>query len=346
MFIKFSTILNLMGDFTDDVIKSEHGGGGEMMESLIRSLYVNGFSLKSVKGGLGLEEMDDSGTIPFGNGHIVFTTDSHTVTPLFFPGGDIGRLSVSGTINDLSVMGAKPLALSCGVILPEGFPTEDFRRVIKSMDDTLKEAGVPLITGDTKVAGDDLFINTSGVGFTENLICDSGLKEGDSIIVSGTIGDHGAALLSVREEISFISEIRSDVAPLNKLISKILPYKVHAMKDPTRGGISNALNELSKKSNVRIDIREEDVPVREEVSSICDILGLNYMEIACEGKVIIGVGKDDAESVLETLKKDPLGKNASIIGEVKKGEAVVLETIIGGKRILEPPVSDPVPRVC
>jgi len=335
-----------MDEFTSEIIKSEHGGGGEMMETMIRSLYVKGFSLNKIEGGLGLSDMDDSGTIPFSDGHIVFTTDSHTVTPLFFPGGDIGRLSISGTINDISVMGAKPLALSSGVILPEGFPTDQFRKVIKSMNETLKEAGVPLITGDTKVAGTDLFINTSGVGYTKNLISDKGLKEGDLIIISGTVGDHGAAMLSVREDIPFLSNIQSDVAPLNKMIEKIIPYQVHAMKDPTRGGIANALNEFSKKSALRIEIKEEWVPVREEVSSICDILGLNFMEIACEGKVLISVGKEDADTVINILRKDPLGKNAAIIGEVKKGEKVILETLIGGKRLLEPPVADPVPRVC
>ncbi len=335
-----------MDEFNSEIIKSEHGGGGEMMEAMIRSLYVKGFSLNKIKGGLGLSDMDDSGTIPFSDGHIVFTTDSHTVTPLFFPGGDIGRLSISGTINDISVMGAKPLALSSGVILPEGFPIDQFRKVIKSMNETLKEAGVPLITGDTKVAGTDLFINTSGVGYTKNLISDKGLKEGDLIIISGTVGDHGAAMLSVREDIPFLSNIQSDVAPLNKMIEKILPYQVHAMKDPTRGGIANALNEFSKKSALRIEIKEERVPVREEVSAICDILGLNFMEIACEGKVLAAVGKEDADTVIDILRKDPLGKNAAIIGEVKKGEKVILETLIGGKRLLEPPVADPVPRVC
>lgn len=335
-----------MSKFNSDIIKAEHGGGGESMEALIKSLYVDIFSLNSVKGGLGLKDMDDSGTIPFDDGHIVFTTDSHTVTPLFFPGGDIGRLSVSGTINDITVMGGKTLALSSGVIIPEGFSTEDFRKIMQSMNDTLKEAGVPLITGDTKVAGTDLFINTSGVGYTKKVISDKGLKEGDTIIVSGTVGDHGASMLSVREDIPFLSNIKSDVAPLNKMIEPILPYKIHSMKDPTRGGIANALNEFSKKSGVRIDIREEEIPVKEEVLSICDILGLNFMEIACEGKVLIGVAQEDAEQVLAILRKNSLGKEAAIIGDVKKGEKVILETTIGGRRILEPPVSDPVPRVC
>ncbi len=335
-----------MGNFNSDIIKAEHGGGGEMMENLIKSLYVDIFSLNSINGGLGLKDMDDSGTIPFNDGHIVFTTDSHTVTPLFFPGGDIGRLSVSGTINDIAVMGAKTLALSSGVIIPEGFATEDFRKIIKSMNDTLKEAGVPLITGDTKVAGNDLFINTSGVGYSKKILSDKDLKEGDVIIVSGTIGDHGASMLSVREDIPFLSNIKSDVAPLNKMIETILSYKIHAMKDPTRGGIANALNELSKKSDVKIEIKEEAIPVREEVLSICDILGLNFMEIACEGKVLIAVEREDAEQVLDILRKNSLGKEAAIIGEVKKGEKVILETMIGGRRILEPPVSDPVPRVC
>ena len=335
-----------MGEFNSDIIKSEHGGGGEMMETLIKSLYVNGFSLNKIMGGLGISDMDDSGTIPFCNGHIVFTTDSHTVTPLFFPGGDIGRLSVSGTINDVAVMGAKPLAISSGVILPEGFPTDKFKKIIKSMDDTLKEAGVPLITGDTKVAGNDLFINTSGVGFTKNLHSDQNLKVGDVIIVSGTVGDHGAAMLSIREDIPFLSNIKSDVAPLNKMIEKILPFQIHAMKDPTRGGIANALNEFSKKSHVKIEIKEDKIPVRDEVAAICDILGLNFMEIACEGKVLISVSQEDADSIIDILRKDRLGKNATIIGEVKKGEKVLLETAIGGKRILEAPVADPVPRVC
>ena len=296
--------------------------------------------------GLGLEELDDSGTFPLKGTHIVFTTDAHAVDPIFFPGGDIGKLAVCGTVNDLSVMGATPLVLSNAMVLPEGIEISSIEKILHSMDAVCEEAGVSIICGDTKVAGDNLIITTSGIGITEKVITDTGLKIGDKILVSGTIGDHGIAIMSHREGIAFETALKSDVAPLNGMISSILTYDIHAMKDPTRGGLSKALNEFSEKSEVGIQIYEDCIPVKREVKAACEMLGLNYFDVACEGKVVLSVDKEHAEPVLKALKTHTYGVNASIIGEVVEGDRVLLKTKVGGRRILEKPIADPVPRVC
>lgn len=316
------------------------------MDKFLKTTVLTTILHKKFKNGLGLEELDDSGTFPLNGYHIVFTTDAHAVDPIFFPGGDIGKLAVCGTINDLSVMGATPLVLSNAMVLPEGIEISSVERVLQSMDSVCEEAGVSIICGDTKVAGDNLIITTSGIGTTENVITDTGLQKGDKVIVSGTIGDHGIAILSHREGIEFETSLKSDVAPLNGMISEILHYDIHAMKDPTRGGLAKALNEFSEKSRTAIQIYEEKIPVRQEVKAACEMLGLNYFDIACEGKVVIACSADHAENIVETLKTHKYGKNASIIGEVLKGDHVLLKTKVGGRRILEKPMADPVPRVC
>ncbi|MBU7026190.1 MAG: hydrogenase expression/formation protein HypE [Theionarchaea archaeon] len=328
------------------IIKREHGAGGEEMDKFLKTTVLTRLLHKKFKNGLGLEELDDSGTFPLNGHHIVFTTDAHAVDPIFFPGGDIGKLAVCGTINDLSVMGATPLVLSNAMVLPEGIEISSVERVLQSMDSVCEEAGVSIICGDTKVAGDNLIITTSGIGTAEKVITDTGLTKGDKVIVSGTIGDHGIAIMSHREGIEFETSLESDVAPLNGMISNILHYDIHAMKDPTRGGLAKTLNEFSEKSRTAIQIYEENIPVRQEVKAACEMLGLNYFDVACEGKVVIACNADHAEDIVETLKTHKYGKNASIIGEVLKGNRVLLKTKFGGRRILEKPIADPVPRVC
>ncbi|NJE75474.1 hydrogenase expression/formation protein HypE [Thermococcus sp. ES12] len=334
-------------------IKLEHGAGGEIMEELLREVILKSLSLKSA-GGIGLDALDDGATIPLGDKHLVFTIDGHTVKPLFFPGGDIGRLAVSGTVNDLAVMGARPLALANSMIIGEGFDGEDLRRILRSMDETAREVPVPIVTGDTKVVEEDIgiFVVTAGIGIAERPISDAGAKVGDAVLISGTVGDHGIALMSHREGIAFETELESDVAPIWEVVEAVAETigweNIHAMKDPTRGGLSNALNEMAKKANVGILIRESDVPVRPEVRAASDMLGINPFDVANEGKVVMIVPREHAEEALEAMRSTKRGRNAAIIGEVigdYRGR-VLVETGIGGKRFLEPSAGDPVPRVC
>jgi hydrogenase expression/formation protein HypE len=334
-------------------IKLEYGAGGELMGEFIRDVILKNIALKSL-GGIGLEALDDGATIPFEDKHIVFTIDGHTVKPLFFPGGDVGRLAVSGTVNDLAVMGAKPLALANSMIIQEGFGMEEFERILKSMDETSKEVPVSIVTGDTKVVEDKIgiFVITAGIGIAEKPISDNGAKVGDVILVSGTVGDHGIAIMSHREGISFETELKSDVAPIWEVVESVAKAigweNIHAMKDPTRGGLSNALNEMARKADVGFLVRESDIPIKPEVKAASDMLGISPFEVANEGKVVMVVNKEYAEEALEAMRRTRYGKEAAIIGEViedYKGK-VVLETGIGGKRFLEPPIGDPVPRVC
>jgi hydrogenase expression/formation protein HypE len=328
-----------------------HGAGGKIMQNLIKDTILNNLENTCVNGGIGLKDLDDGATIPIGDKEIVFTVDGHTVKPIFFPGGDIGKLSICGTINDLSVMGAEPLALSLSIVLPEGFDIEKLDKIMKSINETCKEADVSIITGDTKVSNvDDIIISSAGVGIVDKgkAIRDSGMKEGDVIIVSGNIGEHGMAILLSREGFEFETNLKSDVAPLNKLIRKVLDagVEVHAMKDPTRGGLADSLNEMVEKSGLGINIYEEKIPISDEVQSIADALGIDPMTVANEGKVVMAVKKEDAEKALEILRSHPLGKNAQIIGEVvSEHNKVIMETIVG-KRIVDTPIGDPIPRVC
>jgi len=313
-----------------------------------------------------LDALDDSAVIQ----DIVFTTDSHTVKPLFFPGGDIGRLAVAGTVNDIAVMGAEPIALSSAFVIVEGFSLTNFEKIMRSMRETCDEAGVPIITGDTKTvekgALDQLIVNTSAVGrrgralnrniaevkrhrpFKARWLLDSNLRTGDKIIVTGTMGDHGVALLSFREGYSFDTKLMSDVAPLNKLIEKLLNVGgVTSMKDPTRGGLANTLNEWSEKSKVGILIHEDDIPISKGVRAACEMLGIEPLEIGNEGKLVVSAVPQKAEEILAALRGTKESRDAQIIGEATGAfREVVIETSVGGRRLLPEPAGDPVPRIC
>jgi hydrogenase expression/formation protein HypE len=351
-----------------DRITLSHGAGGAVMQKLISKNFLNhlgGIESKS-KMEIPLQNLEDAGIID----GIIFTTDSYVVKPIFFPGGDIGHLAVSGTINDLSVMGAGPLALSLGLILEEGLLISDLDKILDSIGKVSKQTMVPIITGDTKVmekgALDKITINTSGIGkrsryldsniseirkfreFSGQWLLDSSLKEGDKIIISGSIGDHGIAILSSREGYGFETKIESDSAPLYSMISETLKVGgIVSMKDPTRGGLANTLNEWSEKSNVNIEISEDDIPIKEPVIAACELLGIEPLNIANEGKAVMGVVSEKAEEIVSELRKTKEGKDAAIIGEVIKGDGmVVLNTSVGGKRIVDMPIGDPVPRIC
>ncbi len=325
-----------------------HGAGGEVMGELLAILTRMDHRNA---GGIGLEALDDGAVIPLGGQNVVFTTDSHVVRPVFFPGGDIGRLAVCGTVNDLAMMGGRPVALSCSMVIEEGFDTDDIERIVRSMDAALGECGASIVTGDTKVlekgALDGIVVNTAGIGIAERVIRDCTLKVGDAILVNGTLGDHGMTIMAERAGLSLGSQLESDVAPLWGLVREALAAgDVHAMKDPTRGGFASAINEMARKSRVGVRIREEAVPIRKSVKSASEMLGIDPFQVANEGKVVMGVAADDAEDILEALRAHPYGRNAAIIGEVVAGSGVILETGIGGERFIEPPVGDPVPRVC
>jgi len=350
---------------SEELIGLGHGAGGSLMQSLIKEVILKHLSVEDRRIKVGLKDLDDSAVIE----DIVLTTDSHTVKPLFFPGGDIGVLAVAGTVNDLAVIGAEPLALTCGLIIEEGFSIDDFEKIMRSIGETSNRAGVPVITGDTKVvergAADKLYVNTSGIGkrhpeLDRNLnkvreyrelkhdwLVDSNVAPGDKIIVSGTIGDHGIALMSFREGLRFETSLKSDVAPLNKMIERVLKVGgITAMKDATRGGLANALNEWSEKSHVSIWLEEEKIPIRHEVNTACSMLGLDPMQIGNEGKIVISCIAEYAERIVKELRACEEGKDAAIIGEVKEGEEVIMVTKVGGKRFVEPPIGDPVPRIC
>ncbi len=331
--------------------------------------FIREFVLRELEhdfGDIPLGALDDAAVVD----GIAFTTDSYTVKPLFFPGGDIGTLAVAGTVNDVSVMGATPMALSCGMIIEEGFSEDALHNIMSSLNRTSRSAGVRIVTGDTKVvekgAVDELFINTSGIGrrsihldtnmervraareFPWNWPNDSGVADGDVLIVSGPIGNHGVALLSFREGYGFETEVQTDAAPLNHLTgSAVKVGGVVAMKDPTRGGLANLLNEWADKSKVGLVVREEDIPIDGPVQAACEMLGIDPLEVGNEGKVVLAVVPDAAEDVLKAIRKTPEGLGARIFGRASKDiEGVLLETQTGGKRLVEPPVGDPVPRIC
>jgi len=345
-------------------ITMAHGAGGTIMNDLIKSYVLKHLGGSSAE--VPLEALDDSAVVD----NIVLKSDSHAVKPLFFPGGDIGRLAVAGTVNDIAMIGAEPIALTSALVLEEGLPLADLDRILESMEKTCKEAGVYVVTGDTKVVEKSGFggcvINTSGIGkrnealennilevkrhrsFDSRWILDSNLRKGDKLIISGTVGDHGITILSAQEGYNFGSQIKSDVTPLNKVVMKLLKVGgIVAMKDPTRGGISNSLNEWSQKSKVGLMVQESKVPIRGDVKAACEMLGLDPLEIGNEGKVLIGVVPQKAEDILAALRETNEGKDAQIIGEATEDfSEVVLETVVGGKRIMAPPIGDPIPRIC
>ena len=325
-----------------------HGAGGETMGELLRTLT----NVKNRNaGGIGLESLDDGAVIPIGDKNVVFTTDSHVVRPIFFPGGDIGRLAICGTVNDLAVMGGRPLALSCGMIIEEGFDIIDLERIVRSMDEALTESGAHLVTGDTKVvergALDRIAINTAGIGIAEKVVRDNGFRPGDRIIVTGTLGDHGLAVLTHREGFELGEQIRSDVSPVWGLVELALAAgDVHAMKDPTRGGFAHAINDMARKSRTGVLIEEDALPMRRSVRSASDMLGIDPLEVANEGKIVMAVAPGDAEAILSALRTHRYGREAAIVGTVVEGDRVIMRTRIGGERFIEQPLGDPVPRVC
>lgn len=349
-----------------EYVTMAHGAGGVVMTDLIKHYILKYLGGSQVE--VPLEALDDAAVVE----NWVLKSDSHAVKPLFFPGGDIGRLAVAGTVNDIAVLGAEPVALACGFVLEEGLVLSDFERILKSMQAACEEAGVYVVTGDTKVVEKDglggCVVNTSGIGkrnsalehnlavvrkfhphFNARWILDANLRPGDKIVLSGTIGDHGLAVLSAQEGLTFGSEILSDVTPLNKLVLKLLGEVggVTAMKDPTRGGLSNALNEWSEKANVGVLVYEDKIPIKEGVRVACEMLGIDPLEVGNEGKLVIGVVPEKAEELVDLLKATKEGRDAAVIGEATKefGE-VVLQTVVGGKRILTPPIGDPIPRIC
>jgi hydrogenase expression/formation protein HypE len=340
---------------TDTHITLAHGSGGKAMRDLIEDIFVSSFDNQI------LAQLEDQASIKLANltaqgDRLAFTTDSYVVDPLFFPGGDIGELAVNGTINDLAVSGATPLYLTCSVILEEGLPVETLRRVVGSMKLAAQTAGVEIVTGDTKVvhrgAADKLFINTTGIGVIPEGINISAhnIQVGDVVIINGELGNHGTAILIARGELALETHIESDCQPLHSLVQTILNVcpEVHAMRDATRGGLATVLNEFSLSSHVGIRVDEASIPIREEVQGVCEILGLDPLYLANEGKLVVVVGGNHAETVLSAMKSHPAGKDACIIGEVIASPpgVVLLQTTFGTQRIVDMLVGEQLPRIC
>ncbi len=332
-----------------DTILLDHGSGGLASQRLIKEIFVKHLSNQI------LDSLDDAAYLEL-NGKISFSTDTYTIDPIFFPGGDIGSLCVSGTVNDIAMLGAIPRYLSCGFIIEEGMDFDDLEKIVESMANTAKKAGIYIVTGDTKVVPrgsvDRIFINTSGVGevIMDTPLSGSSACPGDVVIVSGTIGDHGLTIFSTRKGISMDFDLKSDCAPLNKLILELITRipQIHVLRDPTRGGLATTLNEIALQSNVGIEVKEEDIPIKPGIKEGCDILGLDPLYLANEGKFICILPKEYSTNALNILQKDELGKDAKIIGQVvdsPKGK-VILETPIGGRRLLSMLEGEHLPRIC
>jgi hydrogenase expression/formation protein HypE len=332
-----------------DMIVLGHGSGGKLSHDLINRLFLPELGRAAPRA------LDDSAVIHINGQRLAMTTDSHVVSPLFFPGGDIGRLAICGTVNDLAMVGAKPYALTCGFVVEEGLSFEILQRVVQSMRDAAAEAGVFIAAGDTKVVqrggADKLFINTSGVGLVELNVDISGTnaKVGDVLIVSGTLGDHGIAVMSAREGLGFTTDLQSDVAPLNHLVRAMLNAgEVHVLRDPTRGGLATTLNEIAKQSNVVIELQDQQIPVKPQVRAACEMLGFDPLYVANEGKLIAFVKADDAEKILSVMKQNPYGRDAVVVGKViEQGKSQVrLKTAIGGTRLVDMLPGEMLPRIC
>lgn len=333
-----------------DAIVLGHGSGGKLTHQLIERLILPAFGNEL------LDPLHDGAVLPINGESVAFSTDSFVVSPIFFPGGDIGKLAVHGTVNDLAMCGAKPLYLSVALILEEGLPIADLQRVIASMREAAEEAGVLLVTGDTKVVdrgkGDQIFINTAGLGLIREgvAIHPKRARPGDKIIVSGEIAVHGIAIMSVRDGLEFETEIRSDTAPLNGLVETILKVcpDVHVLRDPTRGGLTSSLNEIAQQANVGILLDEAAIPISEEVKGACEILGLDPLHVANEGKLLAIVAADEASAVLAAMRGHRYGRAAAIIGEVVATHPgmVTMKTRIGGSRVVDMLAGDQLPRIC
>jgi hydrogenase expression/formation protein HypE len=336
----------------EEKILLSHGNGGRIMHDLITNLFVKHF------GNPILNQQTDSAILSFDTSEIAFTTDSFVIDPLFFPGGNIGKLAVCGTVNDLSVSGAEPLYISVSFIIEEGFPMKELETIVRSLADEAKKAGVLIVTGDTKVVNkgkcDKLFINTSGIGRIrqENRLSgrSAEIKPGDVILINGAIGEHGMAVMNARESFNFKTTVESDCACLNQLIGEVLQQSkgVKFMRDPTRGGVATVLNELTQKAKFGIVIGEAELPVGKGVKAMCELLGFDPLYIANEGKVIIVADEDEGHQILEIMKRNDLGKQSAIIGHVVSDHPgkVVLKTETGGRRIIDSLTGDPLPRIC
>jgi hydrogenase expression/formation protein HypE len=337
-------------DFKQGRVDMTHGSGGRAMAQLIDELFVAAFDNAF------LRQMNDQACFPAPKGRMVMSTDSHVVSPLFFPGGDIGCLSVHGTINDVAMSGAKPLYLSASFILEEGFPLADLKRIVGSMAQAAREAGVPIITGDTKVVeqgkGDGVFITTTGIGVVPEGINISGerARPGDRILVSGMLGDHGVAVMSLRENLTFHTGIESDTAALHGLVAEMVSAvpDIHVLRDPTRGGLATTLNEIARQSAVGMMLHENRLPVREQVKAACEFLGLDPLYVANEGKLAAICAPQDAERLLQTMRSHPLGRDAAIVGEVIEDphHFVQMETSFGGRRVVDWLTGEQLPRIC
>ncbi len=337
-------------DFRHGQVEMTHGSGGRAMAQLVEELFVAAFDNEA------LSRMDDQAQVELPPGRVVIATDSHVVSPLFFPGGDIGCLSVHGTINDVAMAGARPLYLAAGFVLEEGLPLSDLRRIVESMAAASREAGVPIVTGDTKVVergkGDGVFITTTGVGVVPPGIEVSGsrARPGDAVLVSGHMGDHGVAIMSLRENLEFGTSIRSDTAALHGLVAAMLAEVpgLHVLRDPTRGGLATTLNEIARQSGAGIVIDEARIPVRGEVHAACEFLGLDPLYVANEGKLVAICAGEDARRLLAAMQAHPLGRDAAVIGEVIEDEHafVQMDTAFGGRRVVDWLTGDQLPRIC
>ena len=333
----------------EDKILLAHGSGGKLAHELVEKSFLKALANPF------LAKLDDSAVMDF-SGRLAFTTDSYVVSPIFFPGGDIGKLAVCGTVNDLAMSGAKPLYLSLAFIIEEGLPQDELNKIVDSVRKTAQEAEVEIVTGDTKVvnrgSADKLFINTAGIGIIPDGVDISGsrAKPGDKVILSGTIGDHGIAVLSQREGLSFSTQLESDCAPLGSLVAEMLGASpdIHCLRDPTRGGLATTLNELAKQSKVSIRIEEEKIPVREEVLAACEMLGFDPLYVANEGKLVAIVLAKDVDKILKAMRENHYGTGAAIIGEVKAEHPgrVLMKTCLGASRIVDMLVGDLLPRIC
>jgi hydrogenase expression/formation protein HypE len=333
-----------------DAILLGHGSGGKMSADLLQSILLPALQNPV------LNRLDDQAVVDFGGSRLAFTTDSFVVKPMFFPGGDIGTLAVNGTVNDLAMGGAQPLFLSLALILEEGLPMEHLRQVVESIRVATAIAGVTVITGDTKVvekgSGDGIFVNTSGIGSVAPGIELSAerARPGDRVLLSGTIGDHGIAILSQREGLEFAGEIASDTAALHSLVADMLAAssEIRCLRDPTRGGLSSSLNEIAARSRIGIELEEKTIPVREEVQGACEMLGLDPLYVSNERKLIAMVGANHAEQVLEAMRGNPLGRNAQIVGTVTESHPamVTMRTRLGTSRIVDLLSGDQLPRIC
>ena len=333
----------------NDTVVLGHGSGGKLSHDLVNRLFLPEFGKAAPRA------LDDSAIVNINGQRLALTTDSHVVSPLFFPGGDIGRLAICGTVNDLALGGARPVALTCGFVIEEGLSFEILQRVVQSMRDSAAEAGVYIAAGDTKVVqkggADKLFINTAGVGVVELDVNISGANAqvDDVVIISGTLGDHGIAVMSAREGLNFETDLQSDVAPLNHLIAAMMNAgEIHVLRDPTRGGLATTLNEIAIQSNLTVELQETALPVKPQVHAACEMLGFDPLYVANEGKLVAFVKPEDAENILLAMRQTKYGKGAVIIGKVIKTNSpqVRLRTAIGGTRLIDMLPGEMLPRIC